>query len=69
MQEKIQETPNSKGADAVDDSEISNVEDQSRDAEIERKTHTLTELSEMIETAKETLSDMQEKIQEATKGE
>jgi hypothetical protein len=68
-QEKIQEAPNSKGSDAVDNSEISNVDEQSSDAEITKKTHTLKELSEMLETAEETLSEMQENIHEATKGE
>jgi hypothetical protein len=62
-QEKIQEATNPEGCDAVDYSEISIVKDQSSDAE------TLKELSDMLETAKESLSEIQEKIQEATKGE
>lgn len=69
VQENIQEAPNSEGSDAVDNDEISIVKDQSSDTETEKATHTLTELSEMLETTKDTLSEMQEKIQEATKSE
>jgi hypothetical protein len=68
-QDKIQEASNSEGSAAVDNHENSTSEDQSSEAEIEKKTHTLKELSEMLETAKATLSEVQEKIQEATKGE
>jgi uncharacterized protein (UPF0297 family) len=69
-QEKIQEAPNPEGSDVVDNSEILNVEDQSSDADIAKKTQTLKELSEMLENPKAALcGEMQEKIQEATKGE
>jgi hypothetical protein len=64
-QDKIQEATHPEGYDAVDNSEISNVNDQSSEATAD----TLKELSEMLETAKDTLRDMEDKIHEATKGE
>jgi hypothetical protein len=65
-QAKIHEATNPEGSDAVDDSEV---KDPSFDTEMEKTTLTLKELNEMLETTKDTLSDMQEKVKEATKEE
>jgi hypothetical protein len=65
-QAKIQEATNPEGSDAVDNSEV---KDPSCDPEMEKTTITLKELSEMLETTKDTLSEVQDKIQEATKEE
>jgi hypothetical protein len=65
-QAKIHEATKSEGSDAVDKS---GVKDPSCDTEKEKIPPTLTDLSEMLETTKDILSEMQEKVQEATKEE
>jgi hypothetical protein len=64
--EMMESGSNPEGSDTVDDSEV---KDPSFDTEMEKTTLTLKEINEMLETAKDTLSEVQEKIQEATKEE